>query len=228
MLYIVGSPIGNLDDISYRQAKILLESHYILSEDTRSFETLICACERLTSKTRNSHQVVVSYYKDKEFEKLPYVIDLLRKGETVALVSEAGMPLISDPGGLLVDYCLNNNIPHTVIPGPSSITAALAIAGIKSQNWSFVGFLPKKDGDVRKVVTKIIETNAIWKHYSAIAFESPLRFQHTMQLLDELIPQAKIIVCRELTKKFEEILIGTPKELMNSSIKGEIVLIIQL
>ncbi len=228
MLYIVGTPIGNLEDISFRQAKTLVSTPFILSEDTRSSETLLCACERLFSLKRIVGQKIISYYKEREFEKLSYVLELLEKGNDVAIISEAGMPLISDPGGLLVDYCVKKSIAHTVIPGPSSITTALAVAGVKSQNWSFVGFLPKKEGDLKKAILKMKESTLIWKSHSVVAFESPDRFGNTMKLCSLLIPDARIIVCRELTKKFEEVIVGKPVELIDKRIRGEIVLIFQL
>ncbi len=228
MLYIIGTPIGNLEDISLRQAKTLVRTPFILSEDTRSSETLLCACEDLFSLKRVEGQKIISYYKEREFEKLPYVLELLAKGNDVALISEAGMPVISDPGGLLIDYCLKNNIAHTVIPGPSSVTTALAIAGVKSQNWSFVGFLPKKEGDLKKSIQKMKDSALIWKNHSLVAFESAGRFGATMNICSTLIPNATVIVCRELTKKFEEVLVGKPAELAQKQLKGEIVLIFQL
>ena len=229
MLYLVGTPIGNLEDLSLRQAKTILSVDVLLAEDTRSAETLLLAAERLFSIPRNGAQIVVSYYKDREFEKLPYILSLLAEDKQVALISEAGMPLISDPGGLLAHHCRKHNIPFTVIPGPTSITTALALAGNSSHTWTYLGFLPKKPNDLKRLIEKIKLVPIFEKKdHVFVAFESPDRFVDTMKLCAELIPTSTISVCRELTKKFEEVLIGTPAEMAEKQIRGEIVLIISL
>lgn len=229
MLYLVGTPIGNLEDLSIRQSKTILESDVILAEDTRSAETLISAAERLFNTSRNSSQIVVSYYREREYEKLPYILSLLAEDKQVALISEAGMPLISDPGGLLASHCRKQNIPFTVIPGPSSVTTALALAGNTSHTWTFLGFLPKKDGDMKRLIEKMITMPHMYKNdHVFVAFESPDRFQSTMRLFSTLIPKAVISVCREMTKKFEEVITGTPLQLSTKELRGELVLIISL
>ncbi|MCX6732250.1 MAG: rRNA small subunit methyltransferase 1 [Candidatus Roizmanbacteria bacterium] len=229
MLYIVGTPIGNLEDLSLRQAKTILTADIILAEDTRSAETLISAAERLFSMTRKSDLIVVSYYKDREFEKLPYILSLLAEDKNVALISEAGMPLISDPGGLLANHCRKHGIPFTVIPGPTSVTTALALAGNSSHTWTYLGFLPKKPNDIKRLVEKLKLVPIFEKKdHVFVAFESPDRFNDTMKLFVEVIPTSTISVCRELTKKFEEVLVGTPSELAEKQIRGEIVLVISL
>lgn len=229
MLYIVGTPIGNLEDLSVRQAKIILSVDVLLAEDTRSAAMLISAAERLFSFPRNPLQIVVSYYKEREFEKLPYILSLLTENKTVALISEAGMPLISDPGALLAHHCRKHQIPFTVIPGPSSITTALALAGNSSHTWTYLGFLPKKPNDIKRLIEKLKLVPIFEKKdHVFIAFESPLRFNDTMKLFADYIPASTITVCRELTKKFEEVFVGSPEELVGKEIRGEIVLIISL
>lgn len=229
MLYLVGTPIGNLEDLSLRQAKTILSVDVLLAEDTRSAEILLSASERLFSIPRNEAQIVVSYYKDREFEKLPYILSLLAEDKQVALISEAGMPLISDPGGLLAHHCRKHNIPFTVIPGPTSITTALALAGNSSHTWTYLGFLPKKPNDMKRLIEKIKLVPIFEKKdHVFVAFESPDRFVDTMKLCAEIIPTSTIFVCRELTKKFEEVLIGTPAEMAAKQIRGEIVLLISL
>jgi 16S rRNA (cytidine1402-2'-O)-methyltransferase len=229
MLYIVGTPIGNLEDLSLRQAKTILSSDVVLAEDTRSAETLISAAERLFAMQRNTDQIVVSYYKDREFEKLPYILELLEAEKNVSLISEAGMPLISDPGGLLAHHCRTHNIPFTVIPGPSSVTTALALAGNSSHTWTYLGFLPKKPNDMKRLIEKLKQVPIFEKKdHAFVAFESPDRFNDTMRLFAEVIPTSTISVCRELTKKFEEVLVGSPAEMEEKQIRGEIVLIISL
>ena len=229
MLYLVGTPIGNLEDLSLRQAKTILTAGVLLAEDTRSAETLLNAAERLFHIPRNTQQIVVSYYKDREFEKLPYILSLLAKDKNVALISEAGMPLISDPGGLLAHHCRKHGIPFTVIPGPTSITTALALAGNSSHTWTYLGFLPKKPNDIKRLIEKIKLVPVFEKKdHVFVAFESPDRFNDTMKLFAEVIPAATISVCRELTKKFEEVFIGKPAELIDKNLRGEIVIIISL
>ena len=144
MLYVVSTPIGNLDDLSIRQAKTLAASDIILAEDTRSAQILLDAV-----KKRFNIPVVCStvwsYYKEKEFQKLPEIIDLLKEGKNISLVSEAGTPLVSDPGYLLVKSCIQRNLPITVIPGPSAATTALVYSGFNPQEHMFLGFFPKKN-----------------------------------------------------------------------------------
>ena len=215
MLYLVGTPIGNLEDLSLRQAKTILAADVLLAEDTRSAETLLNAAERLFTITRNEKQIVVSYY--------------LKEDKNVALISEAGMPLISDPGSLLASHCRKHGIPFTVIPGPSSVTTALALAGNSSHTWTYLGFLPKKPNDIKRLIEKLKLVPVFEKKdHVFVAFESPDRFNDTMKLFAEIIPTSSISVCRELTKKFEEVLVGSPAELAEKQIRGEIVLIIAL
>lgn len=229
MLYIVGTPIGNLEDLSLRQAKTILEVDVLLAEDTRSAETLRAAAERLFGIKRNASQILVSYYKDREFEKLPYILSLLAEDKNVALISEAGMPLISDPGGLLTSHCRKHQIPFTVIPGPTSVTTALALSGNTSHTWTFLGFLPKKEGDLKKLVEKLNEVPNFGKNdHVFVAFESPDRFNDTMKLFSLIIPTSTITLCREMTKKFEQVSSGTPAELIDKEYRGELVLIISL
>lgn len=229
MLYLVGTPIGNLDDLSLRQAKTILTADVILAEDTRSAETLISAAERLFTMERNHQGKIISYYKEREFEKLPYILELLAEGKNIALISEAGMPLISDPGGLLASHCRKKNIPFTVIPGPTSVTTALALAGNTSHTWTYLGFLPRKENELRKLIEKMKLVPAFGKNdHVFVAFESPERFIDTMKVLAETNPTAIITVCREITKMYEEVLTGTPAELAKNKLRGEIVLIISL
>lgn len=229
MLYIVGTPIGNLDDLSLRQAKTILSADILLAEDTRSAETLRTAAERLFGLRRKPEQIVVSYYKDREFEKLPYILSLLQEEKNVALISEAGMPLISDPGGLLASHCRKHAIPFTIIPGPSSVTTALALAGNTSHTWTYLGFLPKKEGDLKKLIGKLQQVPNFGKgDHVFVAFESPERFSDTMKLCSEVIPNATITVCREMTKMYEEVISGAPVDLTNQEVRGELVLLIAL
>ncbi len=229
MLYLVGTPIGNLEDLSLRQAKTILTSDVVLAEDTRSAETLIQAAERLFSLDCNHQMIVVSYYKDREFEKLPYILSLLADNKQVSLISEAGMPLISDPGGLLASHCRKKGIPFTVVPGPTSVTTALALAGNTSHTWTYLGFLPKKENELHKLIEKMKQVPHFGKDdHVFVAFESPERFVDTMKVFADTNPTATITVCREITKMYEEVVSGTPEELSKNKLRGELVLIIKL
>ena len=248
MLSIIGTPIGNLEDLSLRAARTLLEADVILAEDTRSVQTLLKRAKEIMTKERDSivrrigglqnditdshspfafrdSQKIVSYYKEVEFEKLPDIIGWLEAGLHVALVSEAGMPVISDPGHLLVQTAQKHRIPLTVIPGPSSVHTALVASGVKFDHYQFVGFLPKKDKERLKLFEKLqtMQENLGKIKLVFVAFESPERVQDTLTLLYEAYPDMKIVLCRELTKKFEEIVFQPSAD---TAYRGEIVLIL--
>lgn len=222
MLYIVGTPIGNLDDLSYRQARTIMASDILLTEDTRSTGLLLKVIEEIFPFQRNPDQRMISYYKEKEFEKLPEIIDLLNEGKEVSLISQAGLPLISDPGSLLIQKVVQYDLPFTVIPGPSAVTTAFIHTGFKSDQFMFLGFLPKKEGQLKTLLTKCAETKKLFKEVVFIAFESPNRIQKTLSVLSEILPDSEIAVSRELTKKFEEVSRGKASTLMNRDYKGEI------
>lgn len=226
MLYIVGTPIGNLDDLSYRQARTIMSADILLTEDTRSTGILLKVIAEIFPFKRNTNQRMISYYKEKEFEKLPEVMNLLEEGKEVSLISQAGMPLISDPGSFLIQQVVKKDIPFTVIPGPSAVTTAFIHSGFKSDEFMFLGFLPKKEGQIKSLVNKMVETKKLFKDMVFIMFESPNRIQKTLAILHNEIPDYDIVVTRELTKKFEEVIRGKPLELANLDYKGEITLLI--
>jgi 16S rRNA (cytidine1402-2'-O)-methyltransferase len=225
MLYIVGTPIGNLDDLSYRQARTIMSSDILLTEDTRSTGILLKVIEEVFPFKRNPDQKMISYYKDKELEKLPEIIAYLEQAKEVALISQAGMPVISDPGYLLIKTAIQKGISFTVIPGPSAVTTAIVHSGHKSQEWMYIGFLPKKEGQIKTVLERVKDTKRLWKNIVCVAFESPNRIQATLALIAEILPDSEVVVTRELTKKFEEITRGKAMELMNREYRGEITLI---
>lgn len=225
MLFIVASPIGNLDDLSYRQAKTLCESDIILAEDTRSVRYLLSKTKELFGFTVKKSQIISSYYKEKEMEKLPQILTYLKEGKDVSLVSESGMPLISDPGYLLVQTAIRNEIPYTVIPGPSSVTTALALCGFPSDNVLFLGYLPKKESPLSQLINQLRQTASIFKEIVFVCFESPLRIQKTLEIFNRLIPDSDICICREMTKIYEEISRGKPGELLGREYRGEIVVV---
>ena len=230
MLNVVATPIGNLDDLSYRQAKTLTSSDMILVEDTRTAKNLIDRAKEVmrkySSDTSQKIPKIESYYKDVEMQKLPFIMNWLERENTVSLISEAGMPLISDPGYLLIKACIQKRIEYTVIPGPSAVTTALISSGFKSDQFMFLGFLPKKERKLEKLIEKIISIQAIVPETVFVAFESPLRIHETLECIEKVLPRHQIVITRELTKKFEEIHRGTASELHTAEIKGEITLII--
>jgi len=228
MLFIISSPIGNLDDLSLRQAKTLLSSDIVLAEDTRSAKILLdAAIARFPQLAISNQQLVISYYKEKEFEKLPEIIDWLNEGKNIALVSESGTPLISDPGFLLVKTVIKKGLPFTVIPGPSAVTTSLIYSGGNPQEFSFFGFFPKKESEKIKLLSKLRSMRDVFPEMSFIFYESPNRINETLQCFKTLKWEPNIIICREMTKKFEEILRGKPDDLIEHKFKGEITLLIK-
>lgn len=232
MLYIVGTPIGNMEDISLRQAKALLECDILLTEDTRTTGLLLNKIHTLFDPLfddahRRAKPQLISYYKDNEFDKLPFVLDLIRDGKEICLISQAGMPLVSDPGYLLIKSVIKENIPYTVIPGPTAITTAIVHSGFKPDTFMFLGFLPKKTGEIKKIIEKYKKTKADFSDLVAIFYESPHRITETLSIIADIYPTAEVVVTRELTKKFEEITRGSAQELLTHEFKGEITLLIK-
>ena len=226
MLYIVGTPIGNLEDLSYRQGKILASSDIILTEDTRTTVFLLKKIESLFGLNKKKTQKLVSYYKEKEFERLPSVLKYIEDGLQISLISQAGMPVISDPGYLLVSTVIKEGLPFTVVPGPSAVTTALTHSGFKAENSMFVGFLPKRRAELIKLLYKIRQIKTLFPDAVFIAFESPNRIQKSLQMISDILPDIEVVVARELTKKFEEAVRGKPSELEKRKYKGEITLLL--
>ena len=228
MLYIVATPIGNLDDLSIRQAKTLADSEIILAEDTRSaFKLLEAIKKRFDFKIRDN-QIVRSFYKEVEYKKSFDVIKDLENGKIVSLISESGMPVISDPGSILLKEVIKLNIKFTVIPGPSAVISALILSGFNTGNFMFLGFLPKKNNELRKLIKKIQKISEVTPSNIFVAYLSMYRYIDSLKIMDELIPDADICICREMTKKFEEVIRGKPKELMSKKFKGELTLVLKL
>src|SRR3989339_418424 len=224
MLYIVGTPIGNLEDTSLRQARTIASSDIILAEDTRSAHTLLEYIKK-SFQLQITALKIIPYYKEKEFERLPGIIEMLEDGKNISLISESGMPLISDPGYLLVQQAIRRGIPFTVIPGPTADITALVHCGFELKNYVFFGFLPKKKNDVIKTFEKARQVSLILDHGPVVFYESPNRINESLRVLDSIVPSVRVCVCRELTKKFEEVVRGIPKELSEKIYRGEIVLI---
>lgn len=214
MLYIVSTPIGNLEDISQRALKCLESCDAILCEDTRRSSILL---ERYGIKKR-----LVSYHQFKERQALDGILAHLEEGRNLALISDAGTPCINDPGRILVEACIERNFPFTAIPGPCSLIQALVLSGFDTTRFQFIGFLPRKPTETLRQILGYPGTT--------VAFESPERLLSTLEILQSLDPSRKLAVAREMTKTFEECRRGNPADLLTHFTahppRGEIVLAI--
>lgn len=215
-LYIVSTPIGNIEDITLRAIRTLKECDLICAEDTRRTGKLL--------QKYNFKKEMTVFNEFSARQKTPHVIALLQQGKNVALVSDNGTPGISDPGYLLILACTENNIQIIPIPGASASITSLVCSGFPTDRFSFYGFVPKKQGQKKKFFEQI-ETDR-----SVIVYESPYRLVKTLKLLSELMPLRKICVAREMTKKFEEFVRGSAAEvyekMKSRSIKGEICIVL--
>ncbi|MDA2935612.1 16S rRNA (cytidine(1402)-2'-O)-methyltransferase [Patescibacteria group bacterium AH-259-L05] len=217
-LYIVATPIGNLKDVSFRAIEILKAVDYILCEDTRQTKKLL-SHYHITTPT-------ISYHQHSKLKKVNYILDLLRQGKNCALTSDAGTPSISDPGNKLISVAHKkiHGLEIIPIPGPSALVAALSISGFPADQFIFYGFLPRKKGR-QKILARIIKSET-----TSVIYESPYRIIKTLQELRVLGLDRGIVVCRELTKKFETIYRGTISEVIDQinkdTIKGEFVIVI--
>lgn len=214
VLYIVATPIGNLEDISQRAIRTLREVKLIAAEDTRRARKLLTAYGISTALT--------SYYEQGNKSKLPYILGRLEQ-EDVALVSEAGMPGISDPGYELVRAAIERGIPIIAIPGPSVLPAALAISGLPANQFIYLGFLPRKKSERRRLLGSIAT-----EPRTIVAFEAPHRLLASLADLEEVLGDRKIAVCRELTKIHEEVFRGTVSQAIAhfSRPRGEFTLVV--
>ena len=213
-LVVCPTPIGNLEDFTLRVLSALREADVIACEDTRRTRTLL---DRYGVRAP-----LVSYHEHNEERRAAELVRRMRGGDVVALVSDAGMPLISDPGYVLVRACAAAGIAVEVLPGPSAALAALVASALPADRWRFVGFLPRRKGELRKVLGEPGGT--------LVAFESPRRVPATLRVLAELDPDRPAAVCRELTKVHEEVVRGTASELAErySDVppRGEVVLVV--
>ena len=219
-LYIVATPIGNLEDISLRALRILSEVFMCAAEDTRKTKILF-----------NHHQIktkLTSYHRFSERKKLNYLIGLLKEGNGLALVSDAGTPLISDPGLLLVKEAISLGIKISPLPGPSSVTAALSVSGFNSDNFIFVGFPPRKKNERLSFIKNLVK-----EQRTLILFESGIRIKKLLEDISENSPQKNIFIAREISKMYETFYRGEIKEIINElskskfGSKGEFVLVFE-
>lgn len=215
-LYVVATPIGNLNDISYRAVETLKSVDFVLCEDTRISSRLL--------KHYGIKNELVSFNARTEERKIEKIIERINSGESCALISDAGTPTISDPGVRLINEAIKNDIKIIGIPGPNAAILGLSISGIPTDSFVFEGFLPQKKGRQKKLKELELEQRTI------ILYESMYRIEKLLNELNEYMPERLIVVHRELTKMYEETWRGYPKDLLNNlsdkNIKGEFVVII--
>jgi 16S rRNA (cytidine1402-2'-O)-methyltransferase len=213
-LVVCPTPIGNLEDVTLRVLSALRDADAVACEDTRRTRVLL---DRYGVSAR-----LVAYHEHNETSQAVALVEKMRGGETVALVSDAGMPLVSDPGFVLVRACVAAGVEVEVLPGPSAAVAALVASALPADHWRFEGFLPRKKGELRSLLAEPGPT--------LVAFESPRRVAASLEVLASLDPDRPVAVCRELTKVHEEVARGSAAELASryadSPPRGEVVLVI--
>jgi 16S rRNA (cytidine1402-2'-O)-methyltransferase len=213
-LVVCPTPIGNLEDVTLRVLATLREADVVACEDTRHTRVLL---ERHGIAAK-----LLSYHEHNERARAAELVERMRAGAAVALVSDAGMPLVSDPGFALVRACIEADLPVEVLPGPSSVSTALVASGLPAERWRFVGFLPRKAAERGRLLERAAET--------LVAFESPRRLVGVLEQLSASDPDRQVAVCRELTKLHEEVRRGTAAELAayysERAPRGEVVLVV--
>jgi 16S rRNA (cytidine1402-2'-O)-methyltransferase len=217
-LFVVGTPIGNLADLTERARATLAAVDLVAAEDTRRTGRLL---SRLGIEAR-----LISLFEGNERDRTPQLLGALRDGADVALVSDAGMPAVSDPGFRLVRACADEGIDVRVVPGPSSVTAALVVSGLPADRWVFEGFLPRKKGERRERLRDLAA-----ERRTVVLFESPLRLAALLRDVLEELGDRRVAVARELTKLHEEVLRGRISEVLQAlagvAPRGEVVLVVE-
>lgn len=218
MLYVIGTPIGNLDDITLRALRALQSVDLIAAEDTRHSGNLLRHFE--------IRKPLISYHQHNEARRTQELMQRLAAGESVALISDAGMPSLSDPGARLIRACIEQGLEYTIIPGVSAILTALVGSGFALERFTFLGFLPVKSGGRERELRAASE-----REETSVFFESPYRLNKTLAACTEIMPHRQLCVARELTKKFEEFRRGKAVELFAHyqahPPKGEITFLIE-
>ncbi|OFW58592.1 MAG: 16S rRNA (cytidine(1402)-2'-O)-methyltransferase [Candidatus Solincola sediminis] len=216
-LFLVGTPIGNLEDITMRALRILREVDLIAAEDTRHTRKLLSHYD--------IHTPLVSYRAHNEKEKAEEITANVESGKRVALVSDAGMPGVSDPGFRVVAECAGRGLPVEVVPGPSSVSAALALAGLPLSRFRYEGFLPEKQAQRRSRLLHLLRENEAF-----LLFEAPHRILATLEDLADMGSERQVVIAREMTKVHEEVLRGTARDLLQAfkdrKPRGEFVIIV--
>ena len=218
-LVLAATPIGNVDDASPRLRAVLATADVIAAEDTRRLRRLLAALD-VTPAGR-----VVSHFEQNEAERLDPLLEEIRAGRTVVVVTDAGTPVVSDPGYRLVAAAAAEGLPVQAVPGPSAVTAALVVSGLPSDRWCFEGFLPRKAGDRRRALAALST-----EPRTLVFFEAPHRLAATLADMDAAFGgDRRAVVCRELTKTYEEVRRATLAELADwatGEVRGEITLVV--
>lgn len=218
MLYVVSTPIGNLKDITLRALDVLNDSEIIIAEDTRRAGVLL-------SKYSIKNKKLISFNDFNKEKRTPAIIDMLKQGEDISLVSDAGTPGISDPGFYLTRECIKEHIQVIPVPGATALAAGLIGSGFATDSFIFYGFISKKE-KAKKDFFETIKDNG----KTTILYESPHRLVKTLALMNDVMPDRKIFIARELTKKFEEFIRGNVEEVYDKikgkNIKGEITIVL--
>lgn len=216
-LYLVGTPIGNLDDISSRALATLREVDAILTEDTRHTRILL--------NRYSIDKPVFSCHKFNEAARADSIVQRIQSGQALAMVTDSGMPGISDPGSRMVTACRRAGVTVTAIPGPSAVTTAVALSGFVSNGFVFAGFAPRKRGAMCRLLEEVRNVPV-----PVVLFESPYRLGKLMDVIEESMADRQLFVGRELTKKFEETMWGSASDIRRRfngrNVKGEIVVVI--
>jgi 16S rRNA (cytidine1402-2'-O)-methyltransferase len=216
-LAVCATPIGNLDDVTLRVLRELGDADLVLCEDTRRTRVLL---DRHGVRARR----LLSYHAHNEARRTDEVLPRLRTGERVALASDAGLPGINDPGARLVAAAVEEGLPVTVLPGPTAVATALVVSGLAGERYQFLGYLPRTQG----ALGALWEELRRWRH-PAVAFESPQRLPASLASLAAVEPDRRVAVCRELTKRFEEVVRGSAAELserFSDPPKGEVTIVV--
>jgi 16S rRNA (cytidine1402-2'-O)-methyltransferase len=215
VLYVIATPIGNLEDISLRALRLLQEVKLIAAEDTRTTRHLLSAHDIKTPLT--------SYHEHSKRAKLDYLLNYLER-ENLALVSEAGMPGLSDPGYDLIVAAIERGVSVVPIPGPSAVVTALAVSGLPTDQFLYVGFLPRRKGQRQRILSSIVE-----ERRTIVAFETPHRLSEALEDIEAILGNRRISVCRELTKVHEEIFRGRVSQAREHFIepRGEFTLVVE-
>ena len=221
MLYFISTPIGNLNDISLRAIDVIRSSDYLYAEDTRNIKKLL---NFINLKVKSK-----SFHEHNEHRVSLEIIEDLKNGNIVSIVSDAGTPIVSDPGYKLIQICLKENIKYTLIPGPSSVLSSLVMSGLSPDRFSFYGFIPRKAGDQNRFFEALSNDEK-----TSIVFESPKRIKKTLINLQKFLGKnRKISLCKEMTKIHEDVFRGKISEIIKDiqndqiNLKGELVLVIE-
>jgi 16S rRNA (cytidine1402-2'-O)-methyltransferase len=218
-LILVATPIGNLGDITRRALETLRTVDVIACEDTREMKKLLSLLD-ISLDGRD----LLSVHEHNETQQSDRILDLIRSGKSVAYASDAGMPAISDPGARLVDAAIDANVEVVAVPGATAVTTAVALSGFTSTEFTFLGFFPRETKERNNVRDAIVHSP-----HSVVFYESPQRIEKTVAFLGETLPTRRMCLCREMTKKFEQVIRGTSQHLLEhlDDVKGECVLVVE-